>query len=283
MTGVQVTKVTPVIGAEIRGIDLREPMTEDDRAALKQALVDHLVLFLGDQEIDEYQFVAFARQFGDPIVAKRTTSTTKTEWSSLTRQFPEIVVLDEDDPKGKGSDLWHADATYQPDPPVAITLRSMALPSEGGDTCFASMYRAYSELSSPLQAFLGGLTGLHDIRKSLEHAALVGLRPENVEEVLSKYPPVEHPVVRTHPLSGREALFVNPHHTTRLVGLSDRESEALLSFLFAHLSDPALQCRFAWKRHSVAIWDNWSTQHLGVPDYSTRRVMQRIGIAYQSE
>jgi alpha-ketoglutarate-dependent taurine dioxygenase len=139
-----------------------------------------LALFVPEQAIDEAQFVAFAECFGTPIVAKRTTSKSRPEWAALTDRFPEIVVLDEDDPKGKGSDLWHADSTYQPDPPLAITLRSVRLPVEGGDTCFASMYAAYA----------------------------------------------------------------------------------------AH---PEFQCRHRWNAKSIAVWDNWSTQHLGVPDYDTRR------------
>src|SRR5580704_3967270 len=194
MANVQVRKVTPEIGAEIRGIDLQKPITDEVRTLLQKALGEHLALFLPEQGIDEAQFVAFAQCFGTPIVAKRTTSKSRPEWATLTDHFPEIVVLDEDEPKGKGSDLWHADSTYQPDPPLAITLRSVRLPVEGGDTCFASMYAAYGALSPAMQSFLDGLTAIHDVRKSLEHAAHVGSSPEDLQEVLSKYPPTEHPV-----------------------------------------------------------------------------------------
>jgi taurine dioxygenase len=283
MADVRVRKVTPEIGAEIRGIDLQKPMTAETRTLLQKALGDHLALFFPEQTIDEAQFVAFAECFGAPIVAKRTTSKSRPEWASLTDHFPEIVVLDEDQPRGKGSDLWHADSTYQPDPPLAITLRSVRLPVEGGDTCFASMYAAYAALSPAMQAFLDGLTAVHDVRKSLEHAARAGSSPESLEEVLAKYPPTEHPVVRIHPLSGRKALFVNRHHTTRIVGLSDRENETLLPFLFDQVGNPEFQYRYTWSEQSITVWDNWSTQHLGVPDYGTRRIMQRIGIAYAAE
>ena len=280
MANVRVRKITPEIGAEIRGIDLQKPITAELRTLLREALEEHLGLIFPEQAIDEAQFVAFAECFGSPIVAKRTTSKGRPEWATLTDRFPEIVVLDEDEPKGKGSDLWHADSTYQPDPPLAITLRSVRLPVEGGDTCFASMYAAYAALSPSMRSFLDGLTAVHDVRKSLEHAAHVGSSPESLEDVLAKYPPTEHPVVRMHPLSGRRALFVNRHHTTRIVGLSDRENEALLPFLFDHVSNPEFQYRHRWQEDSIAVWDNWSTQHLGVPDYATRRIMQRIGIAY---
>jgi taurine dioxygenase len=144
MANVRVRKVTPEIGAEIRGVDLQKPIVAEVRTLLHRALGEHLALFFPEQAIDEAQFVAFAECFGTPIVAKRTTSKSRPEWTTLTNRYPEIVVLDEDDPKGKGSDLWHADSTYQPDPPLAITLRSVRLPAQGGDTCFASMYAAYA-------------------------------------------------------------------------------------------------------------------------------------------
>jgi taurine dioxygenase len=283
MANVRVRKVTPEIGAEIRGIELQKPISAEVHRLLYKALGEHLALFFPEQAIDEAQFVAFAECFGTPIVGKRTTSKSRPEWDTLTDRFPEIVVIDEDEPKGKGSDLWHADSTYQPVPPLAIALRSVRLPVEGGDTCFASMYAAYAALSPAMQSFLDGLTAVHDVRKSLEYAAHVGSSPASLEEVLAKYPPTEHPVVRIHPLSGRKALFVNRHHTTRIVGLSDRENEALLPFLFDHVSNPEFQCRHTWNEKSIAVWDNWSTQHLGVPDYGTRRIMQRIGIAYATE
>jgi taurine dioxygenase len=267
MTDAQFTKTTPAIGAVVAGVDLRRTVTDELRHELLAALCKYQLLVFHGQEIDESQFAALGRCFGIPIRGS--------DWSEESSEFPEIHVLDEDTPRGKGADSWHADSTYELDPPLAIMLRSMRPPVEGGDTCFANMYAAYDALSPAIQGALDGLNAVHDIRKTLGYG---GDGPKNVEEIVAKYPPVEHPVVRTHPLTGRKALFVNRHHTSRITGLSERENEVLLPFLFEHVGNPEFQCRVSWRKGTIAVWDNWSTQHLGVPDYTTRRVMQRIAI-----
>jgi taurine dioxygenase len=261
------TRTAPAIGAEVTGIDLTRPIAPERQAELRQALHRHLVLVFRDQDIDESQYVDLAHAFGAPLRGS--------DWNQESPHFPEIHILEGDSPKGKGADSWHADATYELDPPVAIMLRSVQPPAEGGDTCYSNMYAAYEALSPAIQRALDGLSAVHDIRKTLGYG---GDGPKNLEDIIAKYPAVEHPVVRTHPVTGRKSLFVNRHHTVRINGLTERENELILPFLFEHVASPDFQYRVAWRQGSIAVWDNWATQHLGVPDYTTRRVMQRIAV-----
>ncbi|MEM9177602.1 MAG: TauD/TfdA family dioxygenase, partial [Myxococcota bacterium] len=158
-------------------------------------------------------------------------------------------------------------------------LRAVQIPEVGGDTCFASAVAAFEALSPAIQRLVEGLTAVHDITKPLLKGIAAGHADVDLAEIQAKWPPVEHPVVRTHPVTGRKALFVNRNSTTHLVGLTERESEALLPMLVDHVRSPAFQCRFAWDTNSVAFWDNRSAQHFAVPDYHTRRVMHRVTIA----
>jgi taurine dioxygenase len=262
---IEFSRLAPAIGAEVTGVSW--PLPESERGRLRDGLHEHLVLVFHDQDIDEAKYVELARCFGVPVRGS--------DWNEESPHFPEIHILEGDSPKGKGADSWHADCTYEADPPVAIMLRSMQPPAEGGDTCYASMYAAYEALSPAVQGALDQLTAVHDIRKTLGYG---GDGPKDLEDIIARYPAVEHPVVRTHPVTGRKALFVNRHHTVRINGLSERENELFLPFLFEHVASPEFQYRVHWRKGTVTVWDNWSTQHLGVPDYTTRRVMQRIAV-----
>ncbi len=267
MSGLEVRPVTPTIGAEIAGVDLREPLTADDVAALKQALLDHLVLFFRGQDITPKQQIAFARQFGEisipPIQPKYGSD-------------PELIVLDQVSPKGEGADNWHSDNTFMAEPPLGSILKAVRLPAFGGDTCFASAYAAYEALSQPMRELVDGLQAEHDLTKPLQKAIAAGHSSANLAELQAKWPPVVHPVARTHPATGRKALYVNGNSTTRLLGVSDRESELLLPFLCDHIRSPEFQCRFRWDTHSIVFWDNRSAQHYAVPDYDEPRVMHRV-------
>jgi len=188
-------------------------------------------------------------------------------------------VLDQVHPQGEGADEWHSDNTFLAEPPMGSILRAVQLPAVGGDTCFASMYAAYEGLSPAMRDFVDGLRAVHDITNPLKKAIRDGHSTLDLAEMQHKCPPVEHNVVVTHPETGRRALFVNRNSTTHIVGLSDREQEVMLPFLFDHARSPEYQCRFHWEPGSIAFWDNRSVQHYAVADYHERRIMHRATIA----
>jgi taurine dioxygenase len=267
----EVRPCSAAIGATISGVDLRSALGADDRAAIERALLDHGVLFFRDQDITPDQQVAFARCFGIISIPPMAPE------SELR---PEVMVLDQVSPKGQGADNWHSDNTFMSEPPLGSILKAVALPSLGGDTCFASAVAAYEALSPAMQGFVDGLRAVHDITKPMARAVAAGIFDrEKLAKLQAEWPPVEHPVARTHPATGRKALFVNGNSTTRIVGLSDRESGWILPFLNDHMGSPDFQCRFQWEPNSIAFWDNRSVQHYAVPDYSERRLMHRVTLA----
>jgi taurine dioxygenase len=270
MGSIQIEELTPTIGAEISGVDLRQPLSSSVVAEIEKALLDHLVVFFRNQDITPEQHIAFGRQLGELCFPPFMTDH---------GERPELLVLDQNYPKGEGTDTWHSDNTFMAEPPLGSILKAVLLPSQGGDTCFASAYAAYDALSAPLQQMLDGLTAVHDLTATLERANAAGHTQADVAAILAKSPPVEHPVVRTHPRTGRKALFVNANSTTRLLGVTDRESALLLPYLCDHIRAPEFQCRFRWEPNSIAFWDNRAAQHLAVADYHERRVMHRVTLA----
>ena len=270
MTRLSIQPVTTTIGARVEGVDLREPLGEDMRDAILAALLRHHVLFFRGQDITPDQQIAFAKQFGPisyPPFAPKYGSN------------PQYIVLDQTHPRGEGADEWHSDNTFMAEPPMGSILRAVQIPEVGGDTCFASAVAAYEALSPAIQRLVDGLTAVHDITKPLLKGIAAGHADVDLAEIQAKWPPVEHPVVRTHPVTGAKALFVNRNSTTHIVGLSERENDALLPMLMDHIRSPEFQCRFTWDTNSVAFWDNRTAQHFAVPDYHTRRVMNRVTIA----
>jgi taurine dioxygenase len=270
MSGLEIQKLTASIGAEVSGVDLRESVSAEMRETILDALVTHHVIFFRDQDITPEQQVAFAKQFGPislpPFAPKYGTN-------------PEFIVLDQENPRGEGADAWHSDNSFMSEPPMGSVLRAVQIPEVGGDTCFASTVAAYEALSPAIQGLIDGLTAVHDITKPLLKGIAAGHTSVDLAEVQAKWPPVEHPVARTHPITGKKSLYVNRNSTTHIVGLSERENEALLPMLMDHVRSPAFQCRFTWDTNSVAFWDNRSAQHFAVPDYETRRIMNRVTIA----
>jgi taurine dioxygenase len=267
-SGISVRKITPAIGAEVSGIDLSRGLDSHGAAAIRQALLDHEVLFFRDQPMDTDQQLRFARAFGEiDLPLFRTTSSSR----------PEVLVLDQVAPRGEGADSWHADNTYMEAPPMASILQALHLPSVGGDTCWASMTAAYDALSSTMQSFLDGLTAVHSLELMAERTKHV--TNASLREKVGDWPPMVHPVVRVHPETGRRLLNVNANWTSHIAELSRRESDALLELLYRHLQAPDFQVRFHWEVGSVAFWDNRSVQHYAVPDYTERRVMQRVTLA----
>lgn len=270
MSALQVEKVTSTIGGRVEGVDLGTPLTETERDAILAALVEHHVLFFRDQDITPEQQVAFAKQFGPisypPFAPKYGTN-------------PEYIVLDQTHPRGEGADEWHSDNTFMAEPPMGSILRAVQIPEVGGDTCFANAVAAYEALSPSIQRLIDGMTAVHDITKPLLKGIAAGHADVDLAEIQAQWPPVEHPIVRTHPVTGKKALFVNRNSTTHIPGLTERENDALLPMLMDQIRSPEFQCRFTWDTNSVAFWDNRSAQHFAVPDYHTRRVMNRVTIA----
>ena len=267
MSTITVKRMTPAIGAEIRGIDLRSPLDDDEVQAMTDALLENQALFFRDQKMDIDQQIDFARNFGEIDIAPVRTSSSPR---------PEVLVLDQVAPKGEGADSWHSDNTYLETPPKASILQAMVLPSLGGDTCFASTYAAYEAMSTAMQRFLDGLTAEHSFQMMVPRIAKVA-NASYLEE-MSKWPPVVHPVVRVHPDTGRKLINVNSNWTSHVVELTRAESDSLLAMLYRHIASPEFQVRFHWEEGSVAVWDNRVVQHYAVADYTERRTMRRVTI-----
>ncbi|WP_277960423.1 taurine dioxygenase [Pseudomonas sp. RIT-To-2] len=267
-----ITPISPAIGAVISGIDIAQPITAEHRDAIEQALLKHHVVFFRDQPITPQQQARFAAQFGDlhihPI------------YPNVPEQ-PEVLILDTAVTDVRDNAIWHTDVTFLPTPAMGAVLSAKLIPPYGGDTLWASGIAAYEALSEPLKRLLDGLTATHDFTKSFPLERF-GSTPQDLarwEEARRKNPPISHPVIRTHPVSGRKSLFVSDGFTTRINELEPAESDAILKLLFAHATRPEFFVRWRWQENDVAFWDNRSTQHYAVDDYRpARRVMQRATI-----
>ena len=267
-----VTPISSALGAEIDGVDLTRPLSLEQRDAIEQALLQHQVIFFKNQVITPQQQARFAANFGDlhihPI------------YPNVPEQ-PEVLVLDTAVTDVRDNAVWHTDVTFLPTPALGAVLSAKQLPAFGGDTLWASGIAAFEGLSKPLQVLLDGLTATHDFTKSFPLERF-GSPPEDLarwEQTRKNNPPLSHPVVRTHPVSGRKSLFVNEGFTTKINELSEAESDAILKLLFAHATRPEYTIRWRWKENDVAFWDNRVTQHYAVDDYRpNRRVMHRATI-----
>ncbi len=253
-----VKKVTPACGAEVSGIDLSQPLDERSVETLKRALAEHCVLFFRDQEMTPQQQKTFGRHFGELHIHPA--------WPRRVEGHPEIMEIyaDENTKRIAGED-WHSDVSCDPKPPLGTILHMLEVPEAGGDTLFANMAAVFDSLSAPMRCFLEEMTAVHDGEYVYRG------RYEGAQEEGKTYPRSEHPVVRTHPVSGRKVLFVNRIFTTRIVQLAQRESDAVLKMLFEQIEQPEFQCRFQWQPGSVAFWDNRCAQHHALWDYYPNR------------
>ena len=267
---IEVQPLTPAIGAEVAGVDLTRPLADAEVATIRQALLDHLVLFFRNQPLAPEQQIAFARAFGEIQVPP-----IKTQYGD----DPELQILDQTSPRGEGADNWHTDHTYTERPAMGSVLRAIRLPSVGGDTLFGSMYAAYDALSPRMRQMLDGLFAEHDITMSATRGIRGGHVTSSLADIQRRLPPVVHPVVRVHPETGRRALFVNSNSTVRILGMSEAESDTLLHLLFEHVHQPEFQVRWRWQDESLAFLDNRCTQHYAVADYVERRILHRVTIA----
>jgi taurine dioxygenase len=254
---IEVTKLTPSIGAEIGGVDLSRPLGIQQFQEVHDALMENLVIFFRDQHLSHDQHKAFGRLFGNLAVHPASRHSPE--------GHPEILTIHADEnSKHVAGEEWHSDVSCDATPPMGSILYLTEIPPAGGDTLFASMYAAYDRLSPPIKALVEGLTATHDgepvYRGRFDYA------PSE-----KGFPRAEHPVVRTHPVTGKKALFVNGNFTTRINGLNKLESAALLEMLCRHAETPEFQCRFRWQRNSVAFWDNRCVQHHAMWDYFPQR------------
>jgi taurine dioxygenase len=251
---ITIDKLTPIIGAEIGGIDLSKPMSNRTADEIHRALAENLVIFFRDQHLTPEQHLAFGRMFGDLHIHPAAPH------APGHRELM-IIHADRDSPRANGEG-WHSDVSCDEKPPMGSILYIKTCPPKGGDTLFANMYAAYEALSDRMKAYLDGLTAVHDGEDNYRGTyANFGVKDKPV------YPRAEHPVVRTHPVTGRKALFVNKGFTRYIVGVPRDESEGILRYLYEHAANPLFQCRFRWRENSVAFWDNRCAQHRAMWDY----------------
>jgi taurine dioxygenase len=266
---ITVRPISGTIGAELDGVDSSGDLDQTAVEEIRQALLEFNVVFLRDQELTSEQYLAFASRFGEP-----------SEYPMLAGLpgFPVITpVIKHADETVNFGGVWHTDTTYLQEPPSATLLLAREVPPRGGDTLFANLYAAFDGLSGGMQRLIGGLTaisssGKTDAARTREDRVADSADPRADDEYVS-----EHPVVRTHPETGRKALYVNVAHTVRFAGMTEEESAPLLGYLYEHSIRPEFTCRFSWRVGSLAIWDNRCSLHNPVNDYhGYQRVMHRI-------
>lgn len=266
----EVERIGRHLGAEVHGLDLKKGMNPETFRAFEAALVEHKVLYLRDQHLTTAEHVAVSRLFGELEVHPFRPE----------GEFPEIMVLDnhKDNPV-LSTDVWHSDTTFRVRPTKYTILRCQIMPKTGGDTLWCDMTAVYESLSDRFRQMIDGLKAVHDFKN---FRVLFRNTPEDMERLRRMeelYPNPTHPVVRTHPISGKKALYVNPQFTLRIEGLNEDESDALLKLMFAQVHVPEFQFRFRWTPGTIVFWDNTATQHYAANDYyPERRRMERCAV-----
>ena len=267
---IEIRPIAGALGTEIQGVDLARPLEDEVVAEIRRAFLDHLVLFFADQELESPTLVAFAERLGQLMEYPQMKGLP---------DFPVITPVTKlEHEKVNFGGVWHSDTAYLERPPMATMLYALEIPPYGGDTLFANQYLAFETLSEGLRKALDPLIGVNTSTK----AQISKTREDRLREVGAQLKAMvaKHPVVRTHPETGRRALYVNSGHTTHFEGWTEEESQPLLDYLFQHQVRPEFTCRFRWQRGSLALWDNRCTLHNPVNDYQGfRRRMHRISLA----
>ena len=249
-----VDKLTPIIGAEIAGVDLAGAISNRQMDEIHRALAENSVIFFRDQHMSPEQHLAFGRNFGELHIHPAAPQVPGHE---------ELMIIhaDKNSPRANGEG-WHSDVSCDPEPPMGSILYVKTCPPKGGDTLFASMYAAYEALSDRMKAYLDGMVAVHDGEENYRGTYKnFGMQDKAI------YPKAEHPIVRTHPVTGKKALYVNRGFTRSIVGVPRDESYAILNYLYTHSENPLFQCRFRWTENAVAFWDNRCVQHRAMWDY----------------
>lgn len=265
----QIKRIAGALGAEISGVDLTQPLTPALAQDIRQVFLSAGVIFLRHQALSSEQFMAFAHAMGEPV---------EYPFVKGFEDFPHIIEVKKlAHEKVNFGGIWHSDTTYLEQPPMGSMLLAKEIPPYGGDTLFACQYAAYEALSDTMQRLLEGLQGIStsakaDVSKTREDR----IQSDGNHAAQKSYRSL-HPVVRTHPETGRKALYVNVAHTAGIEGLTEAESAPLLEFLFQHQIKPEFTCRWTWEPHALAFWDNRCTQHNPINDYhGFQRILHRI-------
>ena len=254
----QLTPYSPTIGGEISGIDLRQPLTDDQVEGIRAALLDRKVLFFRDQNITTDQHLDFARNFGDLEVHP---------FAPHKDGYPEILAITHDRDHPGQENGWHSDVTWRQQPSLGSVLRCIECPPRGGDTLFADMYAAYDGLPAVIQELVEGRLALHDFEGFRARLRKRGATEAELEDFNKAYPNPAHPLIRSHPETGRKGIYVNAAFTKHIIGMEREESARLLAILYHQASMPEYQCRFHWAANSMAFWDNRACQHYAASDY----------------
>ena len=256
--------LTPFIGAEITGVDLKV-VTKEQVADIRAAPLKHQVVFFRDQTLNQEEHIYFARQFGELEIHPATPKG---------QNNPEVLHIAHG-PESRGREnMWHSDVTWREKPSLGSILKAVEVPAVGGDTLFANMAEAYERLPDDIKDKIAGKIAVHDIAR-----VFAGRLNKTAEQLRETYPVMEHPIVRTHPETGANVLYVNNAFTSHIKGMDKDESKELLQALYRTASNPEIQCRFRWKAGSLAFWDNRACQHFANSDYFPQvRKMERVTI-----
>ena len=266
----EVNRLSPSIGGELLGVDLRKDLTSEIKELIYEALLVYKVIFFRDQELTTDQHIHFSKNFGDLEVHP---------FAPFKEGYPEVLKITHNEKSPGRENLWHSDVTWRKEPSLGSVLRMLEKPENGGDTLFSDMYAAYDDLSDEVKQRLEGAVAVHDFVGFRKRLIKEGKSPKEIEAFNKKFPMPEHPVFRTHPDTGKKVIYVNRAFTQYIKGWEENESKDMLDFLYSRASTPEYQCRFAWENNSIAFWDNRACQHYANSDYwpQIRRV-ERVTI-----
>jgi taurine dioxygenase len=265
--GVELDHLAPVIGTEVHGIDLRQALSTENVRFLKRLLLERKVIFFRDQDIDVDQQKAMARHWG----ALETI-----DFLPQLEEHPEVLHIKRDAKNRPFENIWHSDVSWRAEPSLGSILRAVEVPTTGGDTLWSCMYSAYDMLPSSIKRACEGVQAVHSVANGLRHTE----GEEKMQAMLKRFPMQTHPVVRTHPETGKKTIYVNRAHTSHIKGMRPDVAETLMDILCRQANNPDHQVRFRWKKHSIAFWDNRACQHFACADYFPRyREMYRVTIA----
>jgi alpha-ketoglutarate-dependent taurine dioxygenase len=275
-----IAPLSGTIGAEIRNVDLHQPLAPETVAAIRKALLDYKVIFLPQQQLSPAEHKHFATYFGEITNAHPVIPGIDEHKEVFEIDYTQARQMLGDQKSEYGErDKWHTDVTFVETPPLGSILNAIVIPAAGGDTLWADTNAAYEGLSQPFKDLVDGLTAVHDGTHAFGQLLNVVGRGEWDGQEFTQLVPVEHPVVRTHPETGRRSLFVNPGFTIRIKGLTLRESDNLLRFLYTHMATPEYVVRYRWEAGDIGFWDNRTTMHYAIGDYGdAHRVIQRVTI-----
>lgn len=267
---ISLAPLSPTIGAQISGIDLTQTLSDDDFNFLRQALLDWKVIFFRNQPVSIDEHIRFAARFGElevhPFVAHHP-------------DYPQVLSISHGSEKPGGENIWHSDVTWRQQPSLGSVLHLRQVPEVGGDTLFADMGAAFRGLPDHIKRRVCGLTATHDFSAFKAAMKRRGVDQRELDAFDRDYPNPTHPVIRTHPETGEQSIYVNRAFTRRIVGIPESDSNELLEILFRQADHPEYQCRFRWENHSIAFWDNRACQHYAVSDYwPSERIAERVTI-----